>query len=64
MLAWVRHAEGDDARTVLVSFGDDPSVVDGVTGTVEVASDGVGEGAPFDGRVAGGTAVVVRHPAP
>ena len=64
VVAWVRHAEGDDARTVLVSFGDDPSVVDGVTGTVEVASDGVGEGAPFDGRIAGGTAVVVRHPAP
>ena len=59
VLAWRRRADGDE-RTVLVSFGGDEVDVAGVAGTVEIASDGVGEGLPFDGRLGGDRAVVVR----
>ena len=58
VLAWRRSAGGDQ-RTVLVNMGAEPTTVD-VAGTIEVASDGVGEGAPFSGRLAADTAVVIR----
>ncbi|MEZ5142791.1 MAG: alpha-amylase family glycosyl hydrolase [Acidimicrobiales bacterium] len=60
VVGWVRHADGDQPRTVLVNFGDAAAGVDGVTGTVEVASDGVGEGERFTGVLGPGQAIIVR----
>ena len=51
--------EGEDHRTVLVSYSTERVFVD-VAGTVEVATDGVGEGAPFTGTLAPEQAVVLR----
>ncbi len=59
VLAWRRFTPDGDHRTVLVNMGADPVTVD-ATGTVEVASDGQGEGARFSGAVAPDTAVVIR----
>jgi alpha-glucosidase len=53
------RTDGDDHRTVLVSYAAAPTVV-ALSGTVEVASDGVGEGAPFSGTLAPDQAVVLH----
>ena len=61
-LAWRRVAElGDgrrEERVVLVNMGSGSATFD-QQGTVEVASDGIGEGAPFAGELARDTAVVL-----
>jgi alpha-glucosidase len=63
VVAWRRLADGDE-RLVAVSFGEEPVVVTELIGTtVEVSSDGHGEGMPFDGRLNAGRAVVVVPPA-
>ncbi len=54
-----RRGEGAGQRTVLVNAGDTAVDVP-VAGTVEVASDGAGEGAPFAGRLGADTAVLLR----
>ena len=59
VLVWRRH-EGDDQRTVAVNLGAQPAAVE-LTGTVEVSSDGRGEGAPFGGRLEPDTAVILRR---
>ena len=53
------RSEGDDRRVVLVSYATEPVDVD-LAGTVEVASDGVGEGEPFTGTLAPEQAVLLR----
>jgi alpha-glucosidase len=58
-LGWERVA-ADDARVVLVNFDDAPTDLPGVGGVVEVASDGIGEGEPFAGRLASNQALIVR----
>jgi alpha-glucosidase len=59
VLGWER-IQGDDRRVVLVNFGSDAVAGIDVAGTISVSSDGDGEGSPFDGRLAGDTAVVVE----
>jgi len=59
-IAWRRVAH-DDERVVVIHMGADGPVDTGVRGTVEVASDGIGEGEPFDGTIAPDRAVVL-HP--
>ena len=59
VVAWSRTF-GGDRRTVLVNFGDEPAVVEGVAGIVDVASDGAGEGMAFDGQLGPAQALVVR----
>jgi alpha-glucosidase len=63
VLAWRRHltlADGTaDERTVAVCMAPDPVAVP-FAGTVEVASDGQGEGARFDGTLRPDTALVLR----
>ena len=53
---------GDDRRVVAINFGDEAVAVDhaAVTGTIEVASDGSGEGSPFGGVLAPDQAVILR----
>jgi alpha-glucosidase len=58
-LAWDR-TNGDDHRVVAVNFTGEPVTVAGVEGTVEVASDRVGEGEPFSGTLAPDQAVWLR----
>lgn len=52
-------ADGDDERVVLIHFEDTPTEVHDVSGTIEVASDGAGEGAAFDGRLAPQQALIL-----
>jgi alpha-glucosidase len=59
VVGWTRTF-GDDARTVLINFTDRAQRVDGVVGVVEVASDGVGEGAGFTGELGPDQAVILR----
>ncbi len=61
VVGW-RRDHGGDSRTILVAFGapGGPIAPSVATGTVEVASDGVGEGAPFDGILRPDQAVVLR----
>jgi alpha-glucosidase len=60
VLAWRREAE-DDVRWIAVNFSSDECVVSPEAACrVEVASDGVGEGAPFSGRLAPDQAAVLR----
>jgi alpha-glucosidase len=59
VLAWRRTAPDGDVRTVLVNMGADDVDVD-VTGSVEVASDGIGEGDAFTGPLRADTAVILR----
>ncbi|MFZ6002515.1 MAG: alpha-amylase family glycosyl hydrolase [Actinomycetota bacterium] len=56
-LAWCRSAD-DDERTVVLNMGPEPARVP-FEGTVEVSSDGVGEGVPFGGLLPPDTAVVL-----
>jgi alpha-glucosidase len=58
VLAWTRRADGDE-RTVVVQMGATDVEVD-LRGTVEVASDGAGEGEPFTGRLGPDRAVLLR----
>jgi alpha-glucosidase len=60
VLAWTRTS-GDDRRTVAVNFTTEEQPV-ALAGdwSVEVASDGAGEGAPFAGRLGPDQAVVLR----
>ncbi|HZP42746.1 MAG TPA: alpha-amylase family glycosyl hydrolase [Candidatus Binatia bacterium] len=58
VVAWERTA-GTDRRTVLVNFTD-RAVACAAAGTVEVASDGEGEGRPYAGTLAPDQAVVLR----
>jgi alpha-glucosidase len=58
VLAWRRDAPSGDARVVVVNMTTEPVLVD-EAGTVEVASDGQGEGALFRGTLPGDTAVVL-----
>jgi alpha-glucosidase len=58
VVAWERAA-GGDRRLVLVNFGAEAARFD-AQGTLEVASDGVGEGAAFRGVLAGESAAVLR----
>jgi alpha-glucosidase len=55
----VQRRLGDDRRVVAVNFGSAPATC-ALRGTVEVASDGAGEGAAFAGELAPDTAVVLR----
>jgi alpha-glucosidase len=57
-LAWRRH-HGDDERTVAVNMGTEAVEV-ALRGTVLVASDGVGEGEPFDGHLEPDRAVLLQ----
>jgi alpha-glucosidase len=57
VLAWER-AWGDDVRRVAVNLDGEAATV-GLGGTVEVASDGIGEGIPFGGSLGPWEAVVV-----
>jgi alpha-glucosidase len=57
-LAWVRRA-GDDERIVVLNMNDLPAELD-LRGTVQVASDRVGEGEPFRGTLPADTAVILR----
>lgn len=57
VLAWRRRDDAGE-RIVVVNMGGEPAEVP-VTGTVVVASDGVGEGEPFAGTLAGDTAVLL-----
>lgn len=50
---------GDDRRLVLVNFGDDERQVD-VAGTVDVSTDGEGEGRSFPGRLGPSAGVLLR----
>jgi alpha-glucosidase len=59
VLGWQRSA-GSDRRVVLVNFGAEPAELSGVAGSVEVASDGTGEGAAFTGHLDGEQAVILR----
>jgi alpha-glucosidase len=59
VLAWRRRSLDGDERTVLVNMGPDTEQLE-APGIVEVASDGRGEGQPFDGRLGPDTAVVLR----
>ncbi len=59
VVAWSRTFD-DDHRVVLVNFGDEPTLIEAVTGIVDVASDGVGEGEPFAGRLGPAQALVLR----
>jgi len=61
-LAW-RRTHGDDERLVVLNMSDAPVDVP-LTGTVEVASDGAGEGGPFAGTLPPDTAVVLRPTPP
>jgi alpha-glucosidase len=56
-----RRSRDDDERVVIVNFTDAPVTVP-VAGdrTVEVASDGNGEGVPYSGEVASSAAVLLR----
>lgn len=67
VLGWVRRSADGDERVVLVNFTDAPVDLEGTevlaaagTSVVEVASDGSGEGSPFDGRLAPEQALVLR----
>jgi alpha-glucosidase len=57
-LGW-RRSVGDDERVVLLNMSAAPVEV-GLAGTVEVASDGTGEGDAFGGTLAPDTAVLLR----
>jgi alpha-glucosidase len=59
VLAWRRRSPDGDERTVLVNMGAASEQLE-APGVVEVASDGVGEGQPFGGRLEPDTAVVLR----
>jgi alpha-glucosidase len=61
VLAYERASTDGDRRAVIVNFTDEPRRV-GVDGdwTVEVASDGAGEGGRYEGAVAGDQALVLR----
>ena len=56
------RCEGADRRVVLVNFTSEPAPVPLESGrwSVEVASTGAGEGQPYEGRLAGDEAVVLR----
>jgi alpha-glucosidase len=55
------RADGDDRRTVLLNFTADPArVAVESAATVEVASDGRGEGEPFTGVLAPDQGVILR----
>ncbi|MCC5950490.1 MAG: DUF3459 domain-containing protein [Acidimicrobiia bacterium] len=59
VVAW-RRVAGDDERVVMVNFSDRPQHVDGIDGTVEVATDASLEQRSFDGVVPPDGALVVR----
>jgi alpha-glucosidase len=61
VLGWARSS-AEDRRIVLVNFGDAAAEVTGIEGIVDVASDGVGEGKPFAGRLGPAQGVVMRSP--
>jgi alpha-glucosidase len=59
VLAYERRRAGD-RRVVVVNFSDDPVDVSlGASWTVEVASDGVGEGDRYSGTLGGSTALLL-----
>src|SRR5690606_33691799 len=58
VLAWRRCAGGDE-RVVVLNMGEEGADVDELGGTVEVASDGAGEGEPFTGHLPAETAVIL-----
>lgn len=61
VLAYERR-HGGDRRVVIVNFTEQPQTVSlDVALTVEVASDGAGEGVPFLGRVGPDQAIVLRN---
>jgi alpha-glucosidase len=59
VVAFRRTGDGD-TRTVVVNFAGTAVDLPGITGEVETASDGRGEGRAFAGRLAGDTALVLR----
>jgi alpha-glucosidase len=60
VVGWERRA-GDDVRIILVNFeADEARAVAGRGRTIEVASDGMGEGLAFDGTLGPDQAVVLR----
>ena len=58
VVAW-RRRHGDDVRTTVLNQSEQTVAV-ALAGTVEVASDGEGEGQPFGGQVGPDTAVLLR----
>jgi alpha-glucosidase len=58
LLVWRRTA-GDDERTIVVNMGEAPAEVE-LTGVVEVASDGRGEGEAFTGSLPPDVAIILR----
>jgi alpha-glucosidase len=58
LVAW-RREEGADVRITVVNQSEETVAVD-LAGTVVVASDGSGEGAPFAGRLGPDTAVLLQ----
>ena len=59
VVVWMRARDGD-RRLVAVNFGTAADLAVEGRWSVEVASDGAGEGQPFDGRIGADTAVVLR----
>lgn len=60
VLAWIRR-DGGDVRLVVANLGAEPArVLVPRSYAVEVASDGAGEGAPWDGTVGPDRALVLR----
>ncbi len=58
VLAWERHT-ADARRIVLVNMSDAAVTIAGLRGLVELASDGIGEGAAFAGTLSPDQAVVI-----
>ena len=60
VLAW-RRTHHDDTRTIAINFRGEPVRVElGDDLEIEVASDGAGEGARFDGSLAPDRALLLR----
>ena len=60
VLAYHRQ-QGDDCRLVCINFADHPHAFpQSAHWLVEIASDGVGEGEPFNGNLSAGQALVLR----
>ncbi|HAB65198.1 MAG TPA: alpha-amylase, partial [Pseudomonas sp.] len=60
VLAYHRQ-QGDDCRLVCINFADHPHAFpQSAHWLVEIASDGVGEGDPFNGNLSAGQALVLR----
>lgn len=59
ILGYRRHS-GADERLVLINFEERPTSIQGITGTIEVASDGTAEATPFPGTLPPNQALLLR----